>query len=305
MCGLCGIAGRGITSKDLDIFQNLLTVCSVRGQEGTGVAAIDTLNNSIRIEKSIWNSGVFLIEQENKRRRGIFGSLRPDIYVGHCRAPTTGDVTISNTHPFDTGRYVSAHNGTLVSGRFNKSSKTDSQLLFEEMEGKSIVDSLQGLSSFDAFAVSIYDKKFKKLHLSRNKRRPLSFVVLKDRAVVYWASELSMLRFVLDREGEKYNPWQIMEDTVVSFDVTKIKKDADCFEASELIYESPIIMTEGIVAGPNESQSYFEDLFRKTSFLDRCADCDTELMGDDVGFRCRDCRNADSVRQMRKVTGKG
>lgn len=199
MCGLSGVAGRDLYPMDLDFFKDLLYLSAFRGRDSTGVAAIRTKKNAITLRKHDVEPGEFISAYGSKN--GYLSDSRCDIMMGHARWATMGLVNEANAHPFETSKYVGAHNGTLVETRFRDPDKTDSEMLFLEMDQRGIVETLTGLSRASAWAVSIYDKVTKKLWLGRNDKRTL-YVGFDDSAgVMFWSSELEMLHFVMRREG--------------------------------------------------------------------------------------------------------
>lgn len=199
MCGLSGVAGRDLYPMDLDFFKDLLYLSAFRGRDSTGVAAIRTKKNAITLHKHDIEPGEFISAYGSKN--GYLSDSRNDIMMGHARWATMGAINEANAHPFETQKYVGAHNGTLVENRFRDPDKTDSEMLFLEMDQRGIVETLTGLSRASAWAVSIYDKATKKLWLGRNDKRTL-YVGFDDSAgVMFWSSELEMLHFVMRREG--------------------------------------------------------------------------------------------------------
>lgn len=203
MCGICGVAGRGIQLKDIDIFNDLLHVTGLRGDSSTGVFVFDPSkprSKKCKLVKELGPSALFLYKEDRKKlHERAVNSLMTELVMGHCRYPTKGKVSVENAHPFDTGRYVSTHNGTLVDKRYSHSSKTDSQMMFEDMEKRGVAKVLEGLEYMSAYAVSIFDKNKRSLTLATNGDRPLHYGVNKERRVLYYASELSALHFVAQR----------------------------------------------------------------------------------------------------------
>lgn len=223
MCGLCGVAGPGLNSWDVANFKELLYVTALRGQQGTGVARIHSdTRRTVEVSKSIYDASYF-INSDEARKHPIIKSSLTAAYIGHCRWPTKGTVTQANVHPFDTGRYVSAHNGTLTDKAFESRDKTDSELMFQEMEKSGVKDTLRNLSYSSAYAVSIWDKQTKKLSLARNAQRPLYGVFLKTRSVFYWSSESDMLRLILSRNHESRKDIKYLQpDTIYTIDPMQI-----------------------------------------------------------------------------------
>lgn len=205
MCGLCGVAGQGIISRDLEIFYDLLWVTGLRGHHSTGVFGYHPFRpkrHRFELTKRVQPSSSFVLQdQGTKAGYEVVGSINARLYMGHCRFATVGSVTANNAHPFDTGRYVSAHNGTLKDKKYKDKDKTDSQMMFEDMESRGVESVLNDLDFMSAFAVSIFDKTTKKLTLGTNGDRPLWMAVAKNRSVFYYASEKAALDFVSVRRN--------------------------------------------------------------------------------------------------------
>jgi predicted glutamine amidotransferase len=196
MCGLCGVAGPGIISADLADFEELLHLSMLRGSQGTGVARINSRNNETEISKSTAMSPIFMA-MDYQEKKPIISGLSNTFFMGHCRAPTKGDITKNNCHPFDVGNLIGTHNGTLVDAVYQDKEMTDSEMLYRDMAVGDLKKIFEGMSPLSAFALSFYDKRDRTLNFIRNSERPLYITFHKTRDVMFYASEKRMLEFVL------------------------------------------------------------------------------------------------------------
>lgn len=188
----------------------------LRGIDGTGFYQANLNRNKINssvLEKSELDAAFFIRDLENRKSK-LLDDIHVDIIMGHTRWATIGEVSSKNSHPFEFNNIVAAHNGTLREWKYHSKRKTDSELMFEDVDKGNLKDTLSALDQQSAFAVTVFDKKTCKLTFSRNHHRTLSFALLDDRDVLFWHSEMGALKYILGRNGVKAQ--------AVSFDVNKL-----------------------------------------------------------------------------------
>jgi len=151
------------------------------------------------------------------------------VLMGHNRAATRGKVNVVNAHPFWTGRYMVAHNGTLDYGCLRDMAKntegdTDSEQLANSIHELSSVKDAVALAA-GAWALTVYDHEENTISIVRNKERPLFYAMAADCDTLYWASEPGMLRWILDRNGVDFNKkiYELPVDTLFTWEIPDSK----------------------------------------------------------------------------------
>jgi glutamine amidotransferase len=112
-----------------------LAALSREHRDGWGIAVFDEEAKAWTLDK-----GVLCAHDDERFHRLAVGS-RGVVLVSHIRQKTVGDTSLVNTHPFERGRWVFAHNGTVkdvpwLRGRASHArlaevhGETDSEILF-------------------------------------------------------------------------------------------------------------------------------------------------------------------------------
>lgn len=200
MCGIVGVASNSpMTVQMKEFFQSLLYHDIVRGNHATGVAAIDTLDRSLCVEKRALPADLFLMVQP--AMDNLFNhKYNYNIYIGHNRFATQGKKDEdANAHPFVHGDIVGVHNGTLRDQKLlddHKDFIVDSDNLYHHLNKNGLDDTLAKLDG--AFSLVWYDKSNNTLNFIRNDERPMAIALLTNGCWV-WASEMGMLRWLISR----------------------------------------------------------------------------------------------------------
>lgn len=215
ICGLVGAAGR-LGAKEESAFKDLLKLDAIRGEDSTGVAAVDSKTDVI-VEKAVGNPYDFLTL---RRVEKVFHRTNR-VLIGHNRWATSGVVNKNNAHPFEFNTLVGVHNGTLKNRhnlKFLKDYTVDSEQLYANIEEDGIDVALQKTEG--AYALVWWDKVGMKLHMVRNIERPLYYTTTLDKKIIFWASEKWMLEIALYRHDVKHSEvHSIVPNQLHTFDI--------------------------------------------------------------------------------------
>lgn len=193
MCGHVGVAG-DLKFKDEALLKRLLLFDFLRGEDGTGLAAVRNTG-----EVKVAKCGTHPLELfDTKRFNEALNAYSSKAFIGHNRAATRGVKNSYNAHPYEFGRIVGAHNGTLdnsctkeLEDLLDEKFEVDSMAIFAAMDKLGVEDTIPLLSG--AWSLVWYDKDDKTLNFLRNDKRPMWRAFSKDCKTMFWASEWPML----------------------------------------------------------------------------------------------------------------
>src|SRR5437867_878525 len=129
MCRLLGIVAPQVIRFEKCLFASpsSLALLSQEHPDGWGTA-IYTSHDGWRIEKSV------ACACSDERFAAIAAQGSGESIVAHVRQRTVGEISLANTHPFQRGRWVFAHNGTVEDVAFVRSRTSPARL--RECEGE-------------------------------------------------------------------------------------------------------------------------------------------------------------------------
>jgi predicted glutamine amidotransferase len=205
MCGLVGMVGF-LDHKHKQTMKELLFLDSLRGMDSTGLTAVKRDRTVATRKMTV--PGYEFIQSPVVEKAMTFGD---QLWIGHNRFKTTGEISKANAHPFevldDEGDILlaGAHNGTLnnkyelekeLGEKFDTDSEALFNLLVDQPTFKAAINKLKG-----AWSLVWWDPTQDSVHFCRNAERPMTYAFTKDRKVMIWASEPWMLVNACRRNG--------------------------------------------------------------------------------------------------------
>ena len=221
MCGLVGMIARkplGFGFKDKNIFEQLLFTDTIRGVDSTGIFGVNAHGNVIAHKTATAAPAALQTTTFKEFINSIYMSQK--MVFGHNRASTRGATVDENAHPFVEGNICLMHNGTLHTHKELANTDVDSHAICHSLNERGYRETFEKVDG--AFALIWYDAETKRLHMARNKERPLHMAVSQD--AFYFASELKMLDWVLSRNDVKdYKIYYLAEDETYTWELENPK----------------------------------------------------------------------------------
>lgn len=202
MCGIVGMVSSnpaGFNWEHTRLFDNLLWVNTLRGEDSTGVFGVRKSGNVDYLKTVGTPHVMFQDKQYEDFRDEIFSSFH--MVVGHNRKATKGSITDENAHPFVEGNTILVHNGTLTNHKSltDIDVNVDSHAILHSITERGYEDTIKDIQG--AFTLAWYDAEDKTLRVTRNKERPL--YIANTFGAWFFASEKEMLELVLGRSNTK------------------------------------------------------------------------------------------------------
>ena len=225
MCGLVGYLYKGTNGfcgSDRDIFEDMLYMDALRGEDSVGVAAFYNDGSAELVKEALVHVMDFLEEEPYKQVHNALVSKGKAV-IGHNRKATKGKVVEENAHPWlIDNRFLFMHNGTLHTWKHLADTEVDSEALgihLTKCEGdKEKLETALG-SVYGAYACVWIDQLKEKLYILRNKERPLCYGL--NNFGVAFASEAGFVATACNRRSTKVSSWEEIEvDTLYEFDLS-------------------------------------------------------------------------------------
>jgi predicted glutamine amidotransferase len=204
-CGIVGLFGADC-SFNTDVKREFLIqglwVDALRGNESTGLAILPKDKDAKpKIYKRAISGPDFV--QLKPTLRLISGLSQSFGAIGHNRSMTRGFIDDESSHPFQYKHITLVHNGTvqnaewLITGKNESDSKVDSAQVawaFSEEDPDKLLPKMTG-----GFSLVWWDSRDCTLHFARNTERPMYWITNTLGSMMYYASELDMLKMLVNR----------------------------------------------------------------------------------------------------------
>jgi len=225
MCGLVGVlykGSNGFCASDRDIFEDMLYIDALRGDDSVGVAAFYNDGSAELVKEALVHVMDFLEEEPYKKVHDALVAKGKAV-IGHNRKATKGKVVEENAHPWlIDDRFMFMHNGTLHTWKHLADTEVDSEALgihLTKCEGNKEKLETALSNVYGAYACVWIDQLKEKLYILRNKERPLCYGI--NSFGVAFASEAGFVATACARRSTKITEWEEIEvDTLYEFDLS-------------------------------------------------------------------------------------
>jgi len=204
------------------MFEQMLYVDALRGEDATGVACVNTMQGA-KVFKEAVHSAWFLYDAEYNKERTTF-LTNGKALLGHNRKATMGGKKDEHAHPFTfDDRFVFFHNGTLNNHRKLADTEVDSEALgmfLTKCEGDvdKIADLLEQVSG--AYACVWYDADKHKLYMLRNHERPLMLITFENGSMAYASESWIAIGAAMRNYYKVKETVNVDANTLYSFDLS-------------------------------------------------------------------------------------
>ncbi len=230
MCGIAGLLNVKEENREVAkmIFKSLVLANESRGKDSTGVLVVDKDTTDYSLFKDTIPASQFL-----KRKK--FRQVEGDLWLGHTRLATTGEINERNAHPLNRKDMFLVHNGVIsnhkeIAKKLDYEYEVDSEVLIPIVENEDW-DMLKEISGSANFIV--WDKSKGRIYVSRHDN-PLYCLTLKEKGITMFSSMLDVLEFVAGHYNAEEEPFEFTNDTLIVLDMEgKVVEQARKIEYKE------------------------------------------------------------------------
>lgn len=254
MCAIVGVINQKPENKETAkrIFKTLMVGNEIRGKDSTGVLAIEKESKKFSLFKDTIPSSIFMNRKKFRQTEG-------DIWIGHCRLATHGDVNQRNAHPLHRKDTLLVHNGVItnheeIGKQLDLEYQVDSEILIPivEKEDWDMLTTVKGSFNFIA-----WNTDRDKIYIERHDN-PLYYAKFDELGILAFSSREDELEVMADHYGSKNVVGEFDPDTLVELNLegkmTKIKK-------LEFPKEKYLPATQ--IKDWDRSEKYDDDFYRK------------------------------------------
>ena len=197
MCGIVGVINSKKENRNIakEIFKTCMVLNEERGKDSTGVLAIDNETKEFSLFKGLLPSSVFMTRKK-------FRQVEGDVWIGHTRLATTGDITERNAHPLNRKDVFLSHNGminnhTALGIKEGLEYQVDSEVLIPAVadEDWELLQKVKGSANFIA-----WNKEKERIYVERHDN-PLYCLSLKELQILAFSSVEDPLKILCVHYG--------------------------------------------------------------------------------------------------------
>lgn len=252
MCGLVGVAGH--LDKDTKaMFEQLLYIDALRGGHSTGMIKASNYTQSL-FKKAVMPSEFLQYKQVDAML-----TSHGTVLAGHNRYATKGAINSINAHPFEHGKIMGMHNGTLVNQKLlpdHERFDVDSENIVHSIDKIGVMNTIASIDG--AAALVWWNKEEKSLNFWRNAQRTLFFAHSIDGATILWASEVEMLELVINRSkgfARFQEPYSMKTEHHVKYTGIDGFKIPKCSVVKTPVYKRPAVVVKTNHAAANQKKA--------------------------------------------------
>ena len=214
MCGIFGYSFKDGAISDgrrAILGNNLARLNDKRGGHSWGVCSIEPGNPEPMISRGLGDMADHAYTLADAK-----------FLFAHCRWATVGAKTIENSHPFEIGNIIGAHNGGVANHneldrKYKRDCKVDSQHFFHHLNDNVNFGDIEGYGTIEW----VYKDDLSKIYLSRLKGGQLAIFGIGDphqegktKGIVWTSDEKHLLEAMFTAGIKDFFPYKVEEGAV-------------------------------------------------------------------------------------------